>query len=103
LGGLGFLRRHRRCIAWTPGDLLILIPRWSFGIDVGGLTLHLLAFGFLGQFALEAFPLSRLQEKGVFLDILDDALLLNLPLESPKSALDGFAIEHPNCCQIMPP
>jgi hypothetical protein len=65
--------------------------------------LYFLTFGFAGQLTLEAFPLSGFEEKGVFLDLLDDALLLNLPLESPKGALDGFAIEDPNLCQSMPP
>jgi hypothetical protein len=83
--------------------LLILSSRRSLGVYVGRLTLYFLTLGFLGQFTFETFPLSGLQKKGVLLHILDDAFLLNLPLESPKSALDGFAIEHPNCCQIMPP
>jgi len=102
-GGLSFFRRHRRCVAGTQGTRLVLGSRRSLGIYIGGLTLHLLALGFLGQFAFETLPLSGLEEEGVLLHILDDAFLLNLPLESPKSALDGFAIEHPNCCQIMPP
>jgi len=76
---------------------------WSFGVGVGGFSLHLLPFGLLGQLAFETFPLSGLQKKGVFLDLLDDALLLNLSFEAPKGAFDGFAIEDPDLCQSVPP
>jgi hypothetical protein len=64
--------------------LLELVPGRSLGIQVGRLSLHFLALGFLGQLALEALPLSRLQKEGVFLDIFNDAFLLNLPFESPE-------------------
>jgi hypothetical protein len=76
---------------------------WSLGIGVGGFTLHLLPFSLLRQLALEAFPLSGLQKKGVFLDLLDDALLLNLSFEAPKGAFDGLSIEDPDLCQSVPP
>jgi hypothetical protein len=76
---------------------------WSLGVGVGGFSLHLFPFCFLGQLALEAFPLSGLQKKGVFLDLLDDALLLNLSFEAPKGAFDGFTIEDPDLCQSVPP
>ena len=81
----------------------VLRSRWSFGVGVGGFSLNLLPFRFLGQLAFEAFPLSGLQKKGVFLDLLDDALLLNLSFEAPKGAFDGFTIEDSDLCQSVPP
>ena len=81
----------------------VLRSRWSFGVGVGGFSLNLLPFRFLGQLAFEAFPLSGLQKKGVFLNLLDDALLLNLSLEAPKRAFYGFTIEDPDLCQSVPP
>jgi len=82
---------------------LVLRSWWSFGIGVDGFSLHLFPFCFLSQLAFEAFPLSGLQEKGVFLDLLDDALLLNLSFEAPKGTFDGFTIEDPDLCQSVPP
>jgi hypothetical protein len=67
------------------------------------LSSHLLAFEFLRQFTLKALLFSRFQKKGVFLHFLDNALLLNLSLEPPKGALNGFAVENPDLCQNMPP
>jgi hypothetical protein len=87
----------------NPRRDLVLGSRWSFGVGVGGFTLHLLPFCFLGQLAFEAFPLSGLQKKGVFLDLLDDALLLNLSFKAPKGAFDGFTIEDSDLCQSVPP
>jgi len=81
----------------------VLRSRWSFGVGVGGFSLNLLPFCFLGQLAFEAFPLSGLQKKGVFLNLLDDALLLYLSLEAPKRAFYGFTIEDPDLCQSVPP
>ena len=81
----------------------VLGSRRSFGIGVGGFSLHLLPFCFLGQLAFEAFPFPGLQKEGVFLDILDDALLLNLSLEAPQGAFYGFAIEDPDLSQSVPP
>jgi len=46
-----------------------------------------LAATFSGQSLLEAFPFAGLQIKGMFLDILDDVFLLNLPFEPTKGAL----------------
>jgi hypothetical protein len=65
--------------------------------------LHLLAFCFLCQLTLEPFPFAGFKKEGVFLYLLDYALLLNLSLKTPKGALDGFAIEYPNLCQSKPP
>jgi hypothetical protein len=65
--------------------------------------LHFLALGFLGQLAFETFPLSGFQEERVLLHILDNTFLLNLSFETAKAALNGFALEHSNCCQMMPP
>ena len=64
---------------------------------------HLLAFKFLRQFTLEAILFTGFQKKGVLLHVLDNALLLNLSLETPKGALDGFAIVNSHLCQNMPP
>ena len=58
---------------------------------------------FSGQGLLDAFLFAWFQIKGVLLDLLDDAFLLDLPLEAAKGAFDGFSIENPNFCQNVPP
>jgi len=35
----------------------------------------------------------------VFLYLLDDAFLLDLPFEAPKRAFNGFSVENPDFCQ----
>jgi hypothetical protein len=74
-----------------------------FGIAVGGLPADFLAFEFLRQLAFQALLFTRLKKEGVFLDFLDDAFLLDLPLEAAECAFDGFAIENPDFCQNVPP
>jgi len=39
----------------------------------------------------------------VLLDLFENALLLHLSLETPKGALNGFAVENPDFCQTVPP
>ena len=63
------------------------------------MTPYLLAFELLRQLTLEALPFSGFQEKGVLLHILNDAFLLDLPLETAKGALHGFALEQSDFCQ----
>jgi hypothetical protein len=67
------------------------------------LSSHLLAFEFLSQFTLEPLLFAGFQKKGVLLDLFENALLLNLSLETPKGALNGFAVENPDFCQTVPP
>jgi hypothetical protein len=67
------------------------------------LSPHLLAFEFLRQFTLEALPFSGFQKKGVSLHLLNNPLLLDLPLETAKGALNGFSVENPDFCQNVPP
>ena len=64
---------------------------------------YLLAFEFPRQFTLEPLLFAGFQEEGVFLHVLDNAFLLDLSLETAKRALNGFSLEHPNFCQIVPP
>ena len=87
----------------VAGRIELLVAGRCLGVDFRGLSSHLLAFEFLRQFTLEAPLFSGLQKKGVFLHILDDALLLNLPLETAKGVLNRFALENPNLCQNIPP
>jgi hypothetical protein len=85
-------------------EMTWLLAAWrSLGVAIGGLPADLLAFEFLGQFTLQAFLFSGLEKKGVSLDLLNDAFLLDLPLETAKGAFDGFAIENPDFCQNVPP
>ena len=63
------------------------------------MTPYLLAFELLRQLTLEPLPFSGFQEKGVLLHILNDAFLLDLPLETAKGALHGFALEQSDFCQ----
>jgi hypothetical protein len=74
-----------------------------FGVSISGLSSHLLAFEFLGQFTLEPLLFAGFQKKGVLLDLFENALLLHLSLETPKGALNGFAVENPDFCQTVPP
>jgi hypothetical protein len=86
----------------------IVVPRalltWRcFGIAFQRISSYLLSFEFLRQLTLQALPFSRLQKKRVFLNFLDNALLLNLALETPKGAFNGFTIENPDLGQSVPP
>jgi len=74
-----------------------------FGISISGLSSHLLAFEFLRQLALEPLLFSGFQKKGVLLHGPDNAFLLDLPLETPKGALNGFTVENADFCQNVPP
>jgi hypothetical protein len=74
--------------------LRVAIPR---------LAPDLLALELLSQLTFEASFFSRLHVKGVFLNFLDNAFLLNLALEAPKGALNGLTFEHSNSGQSMPP
>ena len=85
-------------------ELRILLCSWRrLSVGFGGLPPTLLAFEFLGQLTLEAFPFSRFQKIGVFLHLFDNALLLNLPLETAQGALNGFTFENSDFGQSMPP
>jgi hypothetical protein len=83
---------------------LCLLPAGRcFGVSISGLSSHLLAFEFLSQFTLEPLLFAGFQKKGVLLEFFENALLLNLSLETPKGALNGFAVENPDFCQTVPP
>jgi len=43
------------------------------------------------------------QKKGMSLDLLNNAFLLDLSLETAKRALNGFSCENPDFCQNVPP
>jgi hypothetical protein len=75
----------------------------SFGVTISGLSSHLLAFEFLRQFTLKPLLFSGFQKKRVLLHGLNNAFLLDLSLETPKGALNGFAFENPDFCQNVPP
>ena len=81
----------------------MLISWRRLRVAIPGLSSHLLAFELLSQLTFEAFLFPRLHVEGVFLNILDNAFLLNLTLEAPKGALNGLTFEHPNFGQSMPP
>jgi uncharacterized protein YjbI with pentapeptide repeats len=65
-------------------------------VAVPWLSSHFLALELLSQLTFEASLFSRLHVGGVFLKIFDNAFLLNLSLEAPKSALNGLTFEHPD-------
>jgi hypothetical protein len=67
------------------------------------LSSHLLAFEFLRQFTFEPLLFSGFQKKGVSLHLLNNAFLLDLPLEAAKRAFNGFSVEKPDFCQNVPP
>jgi hypothetical protein len=74
-----------------------------FGVSVRGLSSHLLTFEFLCQFTLKPLLFSGFEKKRVSLHFLNNAFLLDLSLETAKSALNGFSLENPNFCQNVPP
>ena len=96
--------RGKEVICSRRGLTLCLLPAGRcFGVSISGLSSHLLAFEFLSQFTLEPLLFAGFQKKGVFLEFFENALLLNLSLETPKGALNGFAVENPDFCQTVPP
>ena len=58
--------------------------------DLLHLSPLLLAASLPCESLLRATFVARLQVEGVFLDVLDDVLLLHLPLEPTEGALDGL-------------
>ena len=87
------LRTYEAChplkaTATSVSDFLLLGSWSGLGVGVRGLSSPFLAFEFLRQLTFEASFLPGLQKEGMLLHILDDALLLYLPLETPKGALD---------------
>ena len=96
--------RGKEVICSRRGLTLCLLPAGRcFGVSISGLSSYLLAFEFLRQFTLEALLFAGFQKKGVLLHVLDNAFLLNLSLEAPKGALDGFAVVNSYLCQNKPP
>jgi hypothetical protein len=77
---------------------LLGVPWRCLGVRFSRLSSHLLAFEFLRQFTLEALLFAGLQKR-VPLHLLDNALLLNLSLETPKGALERFAVVNSHLCQ----
>jgi hypothetical protein len=67
------------------------------------LSSDLLPFEFLRQFALKALLFTRFQKERVLLNLFDNALLLNLALEAPEGAFDGFTVKNADFCQNFPP
>ena len=63
----------------------------------------LLARTFAREGLLGPAFVSGLQIKGVFLDVLDDVFLLNLPFETAQGALNGFAFLNLYFCQAATP
>jgi hypothetical protein len=53
-----------------------------------------------GQRLLDPFLLSRLQVKGVSLDLLDNVLLLDLTLEAAKGVFERFTLLQFYFCQM---
>src|SRR5205814_4324034 len=97
------IRTGARCARFLC-DLGFTGCSWRcLGVRFSRLSSHLLAFEFLRQFTLEALLFAGFQKKGVPLHLLDNALLLNLSLETPKGALEGFAVVNSHFCQNMPP
>ena len=75
-------------LPWSPFQLVVVAPS---------------SVWFLRQFTLEALLFAWLQKKGVSLHLLQNALLLNLSLKTPKGALEGFAVVNSHLCQNVPP
>ena len=55
------------------------------------------------QCLLQAHLFTRLQIKGVALDLFNDVFRLHLALEAAQSVLQGFALLQSNFCQTETP
>jgi hypothetical protein len=53
---------------------------------------HFFAQALARQSLLDPLLFARFQEKRVLLDVFDDVFLLNLALEAPQGALEGFPL-----------
>jgi hypothetical protein len=84
-------------------SVLVVAAGGCLGVCIGRLPPHLLALEFLSQFTLEPPLFSGFQKKRVLLHVLNNTFLLDLSLETAKGALNGFALENPDFCQIVPP
>ena len=67
------------------------------------LPASLLSIAFPGQGLLDTEFLAWLQIEGVPLDLSDDVLLQNFPLEAAEGVLHGFAILQLYLSQLPPP
>lgn len=67
----------------------------TLGAELAGL----LAIALPSQGLLDPLLLARFQVEGMFLEIFNDVLLLNLTLEAAKRAFQGFALLHDHFCQ----
>src|SRR5262245_5883078 len=78
---------HLRIRSWNS------IGRYLVGVArLLQLAPELLAIAFARQRLLRPALVAGLQIEGVLLDVLDDVLLLNLPLESAEGALDRLTL-----------
>ncbi len=64
---------------------------------------NLLTIAFTSQRLFYTLLLTRLQIKGVPLDLFDDVLGLNLAFETSQRVLKGFALLNSNLCQENTP
>jgi hypothetical protein len=62
-----------------------------------------LRLSFCANLLLSRFFSPGFQKKGVSLHLLNNAFLLDLPLEAAKGAFNGFSVENSDFCQNVPP
>ena len=67
------------------------------------LLANLFASALASECGFDAFFLAGLQVKGVALNLFDDVFLLNFPLETPQSVLEGFTLLQSNFRQTDTP
>jgi len=65
-----------------------------------GLAALLLAGAFAGQGLLGSALVAGFQVEGVLFDVLDDVLLLHLPLEAAERTFDGLTLLNLHFCQV---
>jgi hypothetical protein len=75
---------------------------FSFAVSVL-LLANFLASALTSQRRLYTFLLTRLQVKGVALDLFDNVFLLHLPLEAAQCILEGFTLLQSNFRQTDTP
>jgi hypothetical protein len=69
-----------------PRELVVL---WVLLLQLAS---ELLTVALARQSLLGPALVTRLQVEGMFLDVLDDVFLLDLPLEATEGTLDGLAL-----------
>jgi hypothetical protein len=83
---------------------ILVVPSYCISLAVSVLFLaNLFASAFASKSSFHALFLTRLQVKGVALDLFNNVFLLHFALEATQSVLEGFTLLQPNFRQTDTP